>query len=130
MTDREFCEKLVETEGAFSCSGYECSTCPVRGITGDCGDRYGAFKNAKQWLADHPEKPADPETVSKYATRGESSYSLTLRAGRITIYRWHDKDSKSVDFGGTAEDFNQFDESQPEEWFGLAAKMIAGKGKK
>jgi hypothetical protein len=110
---------------------YTCDCCPVMCPVCDCtrGPDGISAKLAKQWLADHPEKPAEPETVSKYATRGESSYSLTLKVERISVYHWHG-DYESVDFNGTADEFNQFDEENPEEWFSLAAKMIARKGKK
>jgi len=46
---------------------------------------------------------------------------------RIIIYRWHDQDYESMDFSATVEDFNQFDETRPEEWFDVAAKMIQGR---
>ena len=83
---------------------------------------------AKKWLEDHPEEPkAKPSPIYKGANRGESTYSLSQSSGRISLYRWHGQDSESVYFGGTIEDFNQFDETRPEEWFDVAANMIAGR---
>lgn len=81
-------------------------------------------------MNDVEQEKAKPETIYKGASRGESTYSLTLSSGRISLYRWHGQDSESVDFGGTVDDFNQFDEENPEEWFSVAAKMIAKKGEK
>lgn len=82
----------------------------------------------KKWLSDNPKNP-EPDTVSKDARRGDVSYSITLRDGRMMLYRWHGEDYESVTLGGTAEDFNQFDEIRPEDWFDIAAKMIAARGK-
>jgi hypothetical protein len=70
----------------------------------------------------------------KDAQRGDDSWSMTLldtdQGTRISIYHWHGQDYESVEFGGTADDFNQFDELDPTAWFGIAAKMIAKKGEK
>ena len=64
----------------------------------------------------------------KGAKHGEDTYSLSLTVGgRISLYRWHGEDYSSIEFGGTVEDFNQFDESRPEEWFDVTAKMIGGR---
>ena len=95
--------------------------------TADC--RPGAkVVFAKKWLEDHPEaSKAKPSPIYKGANRGESTYSLSLTNGRISLYRFHGQDSESIDFGGTADNFNQFDERNPEEWFSVAAKMIAGR---
>jgi len=65
--------------------------------------------------------------ITKYAMRGMVRYSVSLNDSRITIYRWHDKGYESMDFSATVEDFNQFDETRPEEWFDVAAKMIQGR---
>ena len=69
----------------------------------------------------------DIAPIYKGVIREESTYSLSLNNGRISLYRFHGQDSESVDFWGTVEDFNQFDETHPEEWFDVAAKMIAGR---
>ena len=69
----------------------------------------------------------DTIPIFKGANRGESTYSLMLSGGRISLYQWHGQNSESIDFGGTVDDFNQFDEVHPEEWFDVAAKMIAGR---
>jgi hypothetical protein len=74
-------------------------------------------------------EPKKVDPLRKSTSRGENAYLLTLSESRITIYHWHDKDSESVEFGGTAEDFNQFDEENPEEWFSLAAKIIEKRSK-
>ena len=66
--------------------------------------------------------------ITKNALRGMVQYSVSLNDSRITIYRWHNKDYESMDFSATVEDFNQFDEARPEEWFDVAAKMIQGRG--
>ena len=127
MTDREQANFFVAGSGA---------DCPIR-LNENCTmciaypchlseDR--CLSVAKQWLADHPEKPeAKPSPIYKGANRGESTYSLSLTNGRISLYRFHGQDSESVDFVGTVEDFNQFDEEHPEEWFDVVAKMIAGR---
>ena len=73
------------------------------------------------------EDKMDIAPIYNGANRGESTYSLSLSSGRISLYRWHGQDSESVYFGGTIEDFNQFDETRPEEWFDVAANMIAGR---
>ena len=83
-----------------------------------------ALADAQKWLADHPEAPAKSERYFKGATRGDTTYSLSLSAGRLSLFRWHGEDSESMDFGGTVADFNQFDDERPEEWFDVAAKMI------
>ena len=126
MDLREHMEYLVRA-GDVDCSdGYRCDECPFN--SQPCWDHTfrGAF--AKKWLGDHPEKPkAGPSPIYKGADRGESTYSLSLNNDRISLYRFHGQDSESIGFGGTVDDFNQFDEARPEEWFDVAAKMIAGR---
>lgn len=67
------------------------------------------------------------ERMTKSAQRESGLYGVDYADGRLSIYRWHGDDYESIGFGGTAEDFNQFDEQRPEEWFDVAAKMIAGR---
>ena len=130
MNEREQCESIVADRG-FGCpTEDDCASCVVTNFgsaPGDCSpEAMVAF--AKKWLGDHPEEPkAKPLPICKSATRGDSTYSLMLSSDRISLYRWHGRDSESIGFGGTVEDFNQFDETHPEEWFSVAAKMIAGR---
>jgi len=120
MTFREQAEYMAAHDG--ECDGIICSEC-FRDGRCDGGD-VGAFRDSKQWLADHPEIPTESERYYKGATRGDTTYSLSLSAGRLSLFRWHGEDSESMDFGGTVADFNQFDDERPEEWFDVAAKMI------
>ena len=129
MNEREQCESIAAARG-FGCPVDECTDCVITNLgcsLGDCRpEAMVAF--AKKWIGDHPDKPkAGPSPIYKGASRGESTYSLSLNNDRISLYRFHGQDSESVDFGGTVEDFNQFEETRPEEWFDVAAKMIAGR---
>ena len=126
MTKREQAMFFVSSNGN-GCPielGESCGDCIAHGCG---GSSTRSLTLARAWLAAHPEIPEKTEPIHKNASRGESSYSLSLADRRITLYRWHGQDSESVDFGGTVEDFNQFDEEHPEEWFDMAAKMIAGR---
>jgi len=126
MIEREQMEYLVEIGDDPCDSDMPCDECPLN--SEPCDDHTLRVAFAKQWLASHPEEPkAKPSPICKSATRGDSTYSLMLSGGRISLYRFHGQDSESVDFGGMVEDFNQFDETHPEEWFSVAAKMIAGR---
>ena len=123
MEYREQAEYMIKHEGG--CDSIDCIECFRNGKCN--GGSKGALLDAQKWLADHPEAPAKSEPIHKSATRGESSYSLSLADRRITLYHWHGQDSESMDFSGTADDLGQFDETRPEEWFDIAAKMIAGR---
>jgi len=126
MTEREQAKFFISSNGA-GCpieTGESCADCVADGCGGSSAR---ALTLARAWLADHPETPAKSEPIHKSASRGESSYSLSLADGRITLYHWHGQDSESMDFSGTADDLGQFDETRPEEWFDVAAKMIAGR---
>ena len=126
MNEREHMEYLVEIGDDQCESDMPCEGCPLN--SEPCGDYTLRVAFAKQWLASHPEEPkAKPEKIYKSASRGELIYSLTVSNGRISLYRWHGKDSESMDFSGTVDDLGQFDETHPEEWFDVAAKMIAGR---
>lgn len=126
---RKMCRLIIENDGNCpagrdgfpACSPSTCELC-----SDNCYPEE-LKKRAQAWLYDHPEHSAEPERYNKGSTRGDTTYSLSLSAGRLSLYRWHGKDSESMDFGGTIEDFNQFDDERPEEWFDVAAKMIAGR---
>ena len=126
MTKREQAMFFVSSNGD-GCPielGESCDDC----IAHDCGgSSTRSLTLARDWLATHPEPPAKSEPIHKGASRSESTYSITLSDGRISLYRWHGQDYESIDFGGTVKDFNQFDETRPKEWFDIAAKMIAGR---
>ena len=66
----------------------------------------------------------------KSAAIGEISFSITLWHNRLSVYRFIGGDYCSIDMPGTVDDFNQFDETRPGEWFDVAAKMLKGRGEK
>ena len=129
MELREHMEYLVTRAGySDNCqSNFSCDDCPMNahGDT-DCLDHNRRALLARQWLAEHPETPEPVKSVrvSKTAQLESGLYSLDLADGRLTLYRWHGKDYESVSWGGTAEDFNLFLESSPEEWFIVAAELV------
>ena len=126
MNERKHMEYLVEIGDAQCESDMPCEECPLD--FKPCEDHTFRVAFAKRWLANNPDKlDTKPSPIYKGANRGESTYSLALGNSRISLYRFHGQDSESVDFGGTVDDFNQFDEEHPEEWFDVAAKMIAGR---
>lgn len=123
---RKMCKYIISHDGGCPAvrEGFpSCDPESCRVGAGDCLPD-DLKERAILWLADHPDTPAKTEPIHKGASRGESTYSLSLSDGRITLYHWHGKDSESMDFSGTADDLGQFDEENPEEWFDVAAKMI------
>ena len=131
MELREHVEYLVKIGDAACRSKFDCENCPVYASGRRCSDHADRTKIARQWLAEHPEtpEPAKPVHIEKHAHRESADYSLDLADGRLTLYRWHGKDYESVSWGGTVEDFNQFEECFPEGWLSLSANMIARSAK-
>jgi len=97
-----------------------------------CIDHPERIRLAQKWLDDHPKKPATPDASRFYkgAKRGDSTYSVTFTAGRLSIYRWHGNDHESIEFGGDVDDFGQFHPDHPEDWFCVAALLITSRGTK
>jgi hypothetical protein len=66
-------------------------------------------------------------SYSKSASLPGATLTLSLADGRISLYRWHDDDYESVGFVGNCDDYERFDDVNPEKWFDIAFGMIEGR---